>query len=268
MCYFNLFMKAVLFFNIIFILFLTTGCEVLLPEGSIELEDIFEAIDAAALAMKQQDAKRLPAVKVDVPPVIDGELNDAAWRNAPQGTNFVDRTAGGAPAADQSTIMMVYTDKAIYVAGYFFDSQPEGIVAVEKADQIRPFNEDWVSFTIDPFHTHQFEDRVFFMANPLGNKFVSHPPLFIDPRAVSEMWQAAGRIAEAGWIVEMEIPWEMLDYPETTEPIDIGINFDRGHHRTGANSWWSTVRFVEDNRNDGHWVDVLPPSKSSVIKDN
>ena len=82
------------------------------------------------------------------------------------------------------------------------------------------------------------------------------------------MWQAAGRIAEAGWIVEMEIPWEMLDYPETTEPIDIGINFDRGHHRTGANSWWSTVRFVEDNRNDGHWVDVLPPSKSSVIKDN
>ena len=75
---------------------------------------------------------------------------------------------GGAPAADQSTIMMVYTDKAIYVAGYFFDSQPEGIVAVEKADQIRPFNEDWVSFTIDPFHTHQFEDRVFFMANPLA----------------------------------------------------------------------------------------------------
>ena len=55
-------MKAVLFFNIIFILCLTTGCEVLLPEGSIELEDIFEAIDAAALAMKQQDAKKLPAV--------------------------------------------------------------------------------------------------------------------------------------------------------------------------------------------------------------
>ena len=40
--------------------------------------------------------------------------------------------------------------------------------------------------------------------------------------------------------------------------IDIGINVDRGHHRTGANTWWSKVDFVEDDRVDGHWVGVLP----------
>lgn len=59
----------------------------------------------------------------------------------------------------------------------------------------------------------------------------------------------------------MEIPWELLNYPETDEPIDIGINFDRGHFRTGANTWWSKVRFIEDDRDDGHWVNVLPPPK-------
>ena len=218
--------------------------------------------------MKQQNAKELPAVKVDVPPIIDGALNDIAWQNAPQGTNFTDRSAGGAPAEDQSTIMMVYTDAAIYVAGYFFDSQPNGIVARQVEDQIRPFREDWISFTIDPLHTHQFADRIFFMANPIGSKFVSHPPPFADPAEVSQMWKAAASIVDDGWIVEMEIPWKMLDYPETTEPIDIGINFDRGHHRTGANSWWSKVDFVEDDRVDGHWVDVLPPPKLPILRDD
>ncbi len=261
-------MKAAIFLYTIFILLFTTGCEVLFQEDPIEFPDIFDAIDNAARAMKQQNAKELPAVKVDVPPIIDGALNDIAWQNAPQGTNFTDRSAGGAPAEDQSTIMMVYTDTAIYVAGYFFDSQPNGIVARQVEDQIRPFREDWISFTIDPLHTHQFADRIFFIANPIGSKFVSHPPPFADPAEVSQMWKAAASIVDDGWIVEMEIPWKMLDYPETTEPIDIGINFDRGHHRTGANSWWSKVDFVEDNRVDGHWVDVLPPPKSSLMQDN
>lgn len=261
-------MKAVLSFNVILILLLATGCEVLLQRRSIELEDIFDAIDEAARTMKQQNAKELPAVKIDVPPVIDGKLNDSAWQNAPQGTDFTDRRAGGVPAEDQSTIMMAYTDEAIYVAWYLFDSEPDGIVARQTEDQIRPSGEDWVSFTIDPLHTHQFRDRIFFMANPLGSKFVSHPPPFADPAEISDMWKAAANIVDDGWIVEMEIPWQMLNYPETTEPIAIGINFDRGHHRTGANTWWSKVDFVEDDRVDGHWVNVLPPPKSSLIQDN
>ena len=261
-------MKAAIFFNAIFVLLCTTGCEILFQEEPIEIEDIFDAMDARARAKKQQNAKELPAVKVDVPPVIDGALNDAAWQDAPQGTDFTDRRAGGAPAEDQSTIMLVYTDEAIYFAGYFFDSEPDGIVARQIEDQIRPFGEDWISLTIDPFHTHQFADRTFFMANPLGSKFVSHPPPFVGPVEISDMWKAAANVVDDGWMVEMEIPWEMLNYPQTPEPIDIGINVDRGHHRTGANTWWSKVDFVEDDRVDGHWVDVLPPPKSSLIEDN
>ena len=258
-------MKATLSFSVICILLLTTGCDVLFENGSIELSDIFDAIDNTNRAMKQQNSKKLPAVKIEVAPVIDGKLNDMAWQNAPQGTDFTDRRARGAPAEDQSVIMMAYTDEAIYVALYLFDSQPDGIVARQVEDQIRPSGEDWISFTIDPFHTHQFRDRTFFMVNPLGSKFVSHPPPFANP---AEMWKAAASIVADGWIVEMEIPWEMLNYPETAEPIDIGINFDRGHARTGANTWWSKVDFIEDDRADGHWVGVLPPPKLPVLRDD
>lgn len=252
-------MKAALSFSIVFILFFSTGC--------IELTDIFDGINAASLTRRQQSAKKLPAVKIDESPIIDGKLNDAAWQDAPQGTDFTDRRAGGAPAEDQSVLMMAYTDEAIYVALYLFDSEPGGIVARQVEDQIRPFGEDWVSFTIDPFHTHQFVDRTFFMVNPLGSKFVSHPPPFAGLAEISRMWKAAARIVDEGWVVEMEIPWEMLDYPETNEPIDIGINVDRGHARTGANTWWSKVGFVEDDRADGHWIGVLPPPKMPILRD-
>ena len=99
------------------------------------------------------------------------------------------------------------------------------------------------------------------MSNPLGVKYVSHPPpgVFIDE--VPDMWNVAAKIVDDGWIVEMEIPWDMLNYPDSDDPIDIGINFDRGHPRTGENSWWSEVPFIEDNRKDGHWVGVVPPKK-------
>ena len=72
-------MKVIASFTTIFILFLTTECEVIGQKGSIELDDIFDAIGDATRAMTRSSAKELPAVKIDLPPVIDGELNDAAW---------------------------------------------------------------------------------------------------------------------------------------------------------------------------------------------
>lgn len=208
--------------------------------------------------------KEIHGKKITTPPIIDGKLDDEVWKTAPKGTNFVNRNANNQKAEDQTEIKLVYSDKAIYLAWYCYDEHPEHIIPHVNEHQTRPFGEDWISFTIDPFHTHQFIDRTFFMSNANGIKYISHPPPHIPFNELPKMWNIGANIVEDGWIVEMEIPWELLDYPETTEPIDIGINFDRGHLRTGANTWWSKVRFIEDGRNDGHWVNVLPPPKKNM----
>ena len=78
-----------------------------------------------------------------------------------------------------------------------------------------------------------------------------------------DQWNVAASINAYGWTVEMEIPWEMLDYPDTTEPIRMGINFDRGQVRTGIRSWWSNIGVEESYEKDGHWLHVLPPPKLS-----
>ncbi|RKU15804.1 hypothetical protein C6501_06485 [Candidatus Poribacteria bacterium] len=209
--------------------------------------------------------KELPAVKTEQPPTIDGILNDACWQDAPKAVGFTDQRTEK-PAKNQSVGRVVYTDEAIYVGLHLYDEIPDKIVARQTKDQTGIGGEDWVSFTIDPFHTHQYSDRNFFIVNPLGTKFAH---LATGRAAKSEwigLWKAAAQIVQDGWVVEMEIPWQILDYPNTTEPIRMGINLDRFQQRTGERSWWCNLGVQEFRENDGHWIDVLPPPRKRDLK--
>ena len=143
---------------------------------------------------------------------------------------------------------------------------PDKIVARQTKDQTRIRGEDWVSFSLDPFHTHQFSDRNFFIVNPLGTKFAHLATGRAEKSEWIGLWKAAAQIVEDGWIVEMEIPWQMLDYPDTTEPVRMGINIDRLQQRTGERAWWCNLGVQEFRENDGHWIDVLPPPRQRELK--
>ena len=219
-----------------------------------------------AFAQETSNSKKsLPAMRTKQPPIIDGRLDDPCWEKAPQATNFIDSFLG-TPAKDQTVAKLLYDEKAIYVAIYAFDSQPEKIVARQKKDQTRFSGEDYVAFSLDPFHTHQFADRNFFVVNPLGAKFAHLAQGRAEKAEWLGLWKAQARITDDGWCVEVEIPWQMLSYPDTKKPITMSINFDRFQQRTGVHSWWSNVGVQEFYENDGHWVGVLPPAKKRELK--
>ena len=209
--------------------------------------------------------KELPAVKTEHPPTIDGILDDACWQDAPKANTFIDERTEK-PAKNQSMGHLVYTDTAIYVGLHLYDDMPDKIVARQTKDQTRFQGEDSVSFSLDPFHTHQFSDRNFFIVNPLGTKYAHLATGRAEKSEWIGLWKTAAQIVEDGWIVEMEIPWQMIDYPETTEPIGMGINLDRFQQRTGEKSWWSNLGVHEFRENDGYWVDVLPPPRKRDLK--
>ena len=209
--------------------------------------------------------KELPALKVEQPPTIDGVLNDACWQDAPQAIGFTDERTEK-PAKNQSVGRLVYTDTAIYVGLHLYDDMPDKIVARQTKDQTRIRGEDWVSFSLDPFHTHQFSDRNFFIVNPLGTKYAHLATGRAEKSEWIGLWKTAAQIVENSWIVEMEIPWQMLDYPDTDKPIRMGINIDRLQQRTGERSWWCNLGVNEFRENDGHWVDMLPPPRKREFK--
>ena len=222
-------------------------------------------LQASAAEITKTVQKELPAVKTEHPPTIDGILNDACWQDAPQATGFTDERTEK-PAKNQSVGQVVYTDTAIYVGLHLYDDMPDKIVARQTKDQTRIRGEDWVSFSLDPFHTHQFSDRNFFIVNPLGTKYAHLATGRAEKSEWIGLWKTAAQIVEDGWVVEMEIPWQMLDYPDTTKPVRMGINIDRLQQRTGERSWWCDLGVQEFRENDGHWIDVLPPPRQRELK--
>ncbi len=229
--------------------------------GMAEL-DIFDTlkskVEVEVNPIGNINSKDLIAVKVENPPKIDGQLNDKCWKTAPQADNFTHITTQK-PVKDQTTVKMVYTDKAIYLAWYNLDSEPKKIRFSTKKDHVPFVNEDVVCFSIDTMHTHNSNMRTKFMANPLGKKYVQFADRTLNTSELTDRWNAAAKIVDDGWVVEMEIPWNMLGRPKTTKPVQMGINFNRKQQRTGEDSWWSNVGVEKQYSNDGNWLKVLPP---------
>lgn len=218
-----------------------------------------------AASQTETEYKKISALKIKQPPNINGILDDACWENAPKANKFIDERTEK-PAKNQSVAWVVYSDIAIYVSLYLYDDMPDKIVARQTKDQTQFQGEDWISVSLDPFHTHQFADRNFFMVNPLGTKFAHLASGRSEKSEWIGQWKAAAQILEDGWAVEMEIPWQMLDYPETTEPISMGLNVDRLQQRTGEHSWWSNLGVRQFKEKDGHWTGVLPPPRKRELK--
>ena len=231
--------------------------------------DIRRELRVRAISTRRMGRREILAVKVNYPPDVDGILDDACWKIAPQADEFTEGYYEN-PVDDDSVVKVVYTSKAIYAGWYLYDSQPDKIVARQtRSQKMWGIAEDWVSFNIDPFHTHRSGGIIWFMANPFGITQVlmpRHPKDYIDVMAM-DRWTVAAKIVENGWVVEMEIPWEILDYPETTEPIWMGINFQRVQARTRTFSWWSNGGYPMRPEDDGHWMHVLPPPKVSDTRE-
>ena len=227
--------------------------------------DIRHKLRSQAVSIRRTGRRELLAVKVDYPPKIDGILDDRCWKIAPQADDFTQGYYENL-VEDNSVAKLVYTPRAIYVGWHLYDPEPDKIVARQtRVDAIWGITEDWVSFNIDPFHTYKEQ---WFTANPFGVTDLLIPNLRGDirDRKRRDLWTAAAKIVEDGWVVEMEIPWEILDYPETSEPILMGLNFQRSQARTLTFSLWSNIGYPERSEDNGHWLHVLPPQKSDELK--
>ena len=227
--------------------------------------DVRRKLRMQAVSTRRTGQRELLAVKVNYPPTIDGILDDACWKIAPQADEFTHGYYEN-PVEDDSVVKVVYTLKAIYVGWSLYDSQPDKIVARQARNrEMWGITEDWVSLSLDPFHTHQIGDVIWFMANPFGITHVLIPSRYVDfiDHKRMDRWNVAAKIVENGWVVEMEIPWEILNYSETTGPIWMGINFQRSQARTRTSSSWSNTGYPIRPEDDGHWMHVLPPPKLS-----
>ena len=198
------------------------------------------------------DRPTLRAVRATVSPVLDGDLSDPAWQQAPEFTDFTQHDPDdGKPATMRTGLRIVYDDDAIYF-GVKADDPQRPTAFLVRRDSFAPM--DFLSINIDPQH-----DRL------SGNAFtVTASNVQIDSviyNDISEdgswdgVWESAVKIVPDGWIAEVRVPYSQLRFPD--KPVHVwGLNVTR--RTTRVNEW---VRIVNTRKGEtgfaSHFADVV-----------
>ena len=184
---------------------------------------IFFALAAAPASAVEKLAPLRP-YKTDAPPVIDGVLDDAAWRMAPSETGFKTWNPDFGKDMHESTVVYYAFDREnLYFAFRCNDRRPDMIKAsVAARDAI--VTGDWICINLDSFNDQQA--LYAFYVNPLGIQGDSRYQGGKEDYSADFVWFSAGRITDEGYTIEMRIPFKSIRY-QSREPVAMGIIFER-----------------------------------------
>ena len=191
------------------------------------------------------DAVRIPAG--GRAPVLDGRLDDAAWRAAkPIGDLRQREPLEGAAATERTEVRVLFDEATLYIGVHAFDREPDKVVArilerdrvmMAEYDGSPKFDgDDAVAILIDGFHDHR--NATVFATNPNSAEFDAL--LTDEGREFNIDWRGIWRVAAArttdGWSAEFAIPFRSLRY----RPGDAewGFNVFRQVRRKNEQALW------------------------------
>ena len=184
--------------------------------------------------------------KTNNPPIIDGKLNDIAWRNLGIAKDFVQLTPnnGAKERRGQETkVQICYDDNAIYFGVMMFDNAPDSILKELSKRDGGDKNCDWFGIWIDPFNNNQ--SQLNFSVSAAGvQSDAKYTTTSIDQKW-DAVWKSAVKITNNGWIAEFAIPFSALRFP--TDNKDWSLNMARGIRRYREDYTWNFIDISFDN---------------------
>lgn len=181
------------------------------------------------LIFPQERTKTLYITKVNDPPKIDGEINDACWQRIEPVSGFIQyNPINGAPASEETYVWAAYDEHYIYFAFKLMDSQPERIWA-ELTPRNEFFNNDSITVILDTYNDRR--TSISFTVNPKG----------VQKNSVETIWKSEARLQPYGWSAEMAIPFKSLRFSPAPRQI-WGVNFERYIYRLNETDYWTEVK--------------------------
>lgn len=190
------------------------------------------ALPAGAAAQSPPASGEHQVPSTDLPIDVDGRLDETAWARAVSIPLAYETKPGeNIPAPVETELLITHDRDRLYVAFKASDPEPSKIRA-RLADRDSVFDDDFVGVALDTFNDGR---RAFeFFVNPLGVQM----DLTMDDVNENEdsswdaIWDSAGRITEAGYVVELAVPFSSLRFPHTSGPQTWGIDALRYYPRS------------------------------------
>ena len=187
---------------------------------------------------------------LDATIVVDGVLDEAVWSRARLLTGFsLYQPVDERPAPDSTEVLVWYSTSAIHFGIRAFE--PHGAVQATLAERDRVATDDNVEIHLDTFEERR---RAFiFIVNPLGVQadgtknesggFIPGSNVMPGQNDLSAdfQWQSRGKVTDAGYDVEIRIPFSSLRFP-TGGSQRWGLQILRKVQHSGYQETWTPAR--------------------------
>ncbi|MGB8951630.1 MAG: DUF5916 domain-containing protein [Candidatus Aminicenantales bacterium] len=171
-----------------------------------------------------QEQKIVKAIRTGAPVTIDGRLDESIWQSDAYDGFTQNDPEDGKPSTENTRVWVAYDEKALYIAAFCQDSEPDKInKRLGRRDAM--IDSDWFMFAVDPYNDKR--TGYMFGVNPAGSLLDS--ALFndvSDDDSWDGVWEARTEINGQGWTVEMKIPLNQIRFPKKDEYV-WGVNFRR-----------------------------------------
>ncbi|VAW44901.1 hypothetical protein MNBD_GAMMA02-371, partial [hydrothermal vent metagenome] len=159
----------------------------------------------------QEPIKNVPLVAESFK--IDGVMDEAAWQQALIIPLLYETSpAENIPAKVKTEVYFIDTGKTLVIGFKADDPEPEKIRAFLR-DRDSAYDDDFVGVLLD---TYNDERRgLEFFVNPLGVQMDLIQSGNNEDDSWDAIWDSAGQITDFGFVVEMEIPYNELQMPDT-----------------------------------------------------
>jgi hypothetical protein len=181
----------------------------------------------------------LVAVRAPEPVLVDGRLDDGAWRAAPPSDAFTQQYPDeAAPPTERTEVRVLYDDEALYVGVRCVQRSVPVVARVTRRDRV--VGADRITLDVSSradrasaFHfgvsaAGVLDDGVYFNDNEYSADW-------------DENWEAATSVDADGWTAEIRIPFRILrfDPPDLAPEHRWGIQIQRYLHLRREWDLWS-----------------------------
>ena len=178
---------------------------------------------------------------VTSPIVIDGSLDEAAWRQAPTIGDLVQRIpVAGASPTERTEVRLLYDEENLYIGVMCHDTEPDRVLASQMARDASLNADDRLAVVLDTFRDQS--NAFHFATNPAGA--MVDGLVFANGETNDDwdgIWIVRTARTGAGWSAEFAIPFKTLSFPagETVW----GFNISRTIQRKLEENRWTGARF-------------------------
>ncbi len=186
------------------------------------------------------EPRKLPPMKLaflDLPPVIDGNLDDPAWKTPPLqlGEWLTYNPSYGEKLAQKTEVWAVYDKNYLYFAFRCLDPEPGKIkTSIARRDTL--WNDDWVGLSLDSLGSGQSTYDMF--VNPSGIQAdILTSSTAGENVSPDWVWDSAGRITPEGYTVEIRLPFKSIRFKSGAN-VPMAVLFWRRVSRLGVSASW------------------------------